>query len=847
MRIEILRGVCVAMVLAGSVTGLQARQAPTTAPAPVQGQQVTIDPGDAALAERICGRALQILESDSIKPQQLRLAAAMLAAANRLNMAEPRFPRLQAEAAMQLNDSEQALAALNAYRMLGSYYPEVADDRLAQTQVIELHTAAMDAAEKKVEYLRGLVNTPQLLPEVRAVAAVNCAKILQERAQNTEAMEMIGKALEANPLNMDALRINQQRLMQEGQPDQRVANLLLMLRANPAQPQVMSALGAECAMAGFTDTAAGWYQQSFSLSNKLGMAVNPTDVTNYISLLLASNKADEAWDTVRGLLAADPTSAEGAMMNLLVLRRLDPDISDDAARAEGLELARQVMTTRLSMLSEVLAGKTPTTQRSPSDPPATMPDIAADANRLKGSDNAELVQAYADTLSDFAFIELYFPRAVDRARPLIDAARVLYGEQHPKIARLDGQVLLLENKLEEAKVRLGAAAEADPLARMLLLNLGEKNTEAAWELIEQHPAGVLGSFLRDGLHEQIVGTTPPTPDFAEAVRKQVASFPGEWLGIIEDPKKFYQLRAEPHKVTHYYGDALVATVILTNISNYPLVVGPEGAVRPDLWFDVEIRGIIQRPMRGVAYDRLGHKTMLPGESMIRTVRLDQGALAGALRNNPTLSIPMFFSVQTNPTTISTGVSPGLMGQRAQFAKVMERVSSPLNEKSRDSMLSQISTGTPEVKIRQAELFTAFLERMRASDNPQPVTKFLDDLQQSIEKLRRDPNPAVRSWALYQLAKLQEPEKRLGFVQTLLRSEHWQSRLMATAVISTLPRAQWKGLLQPIAEQDPEPILRNVASAMAEVADLPEDASNTDSSAEDPALRGSVPEIPAAPK
>src|SRR4051812_4542539 len=120
MRTQLVIG-CIALAL---LTSVAHAAAPTTDPV-----------GDDALAERLAQMAQSNLASRSISDIVLREAAALLEAACKLSPTDPRFPKLRAEAALALHDSD---AALEAFKQSAA---QDGNDQVAQVNIIDLYAA----------------------------------------------------------------------------------------------------------------------------------------------------------------------------------------------------------------------------------------------------------------------------------------------------------------------------------------------------------------------------------------------------------------------------------------------------------------------------------------------------------------------------------------------------------------------------------------------------------------------------------------------------------------------------------------------------------------------------------
>src|SRR5690606_22871624 len=108
-------------------------------------------------------------------------------------------------------------------------------------------------------------------------------------------------------------------------------------------------------------------------------------------------------------------------------------------------------------------------------------------------------------------------------------------------------------------------------------------------LLSEHPAGLIGAFLAGELRQFGVRVQPhpSAADLADEVR----AFSRDWPQAYTNPGVFYNVRVQPLKVSHQIGEPILARVEIQNNSTlYALSIDNQGAIRPDLWFDVRIQG-----------------------------------------------------------------------------------------------------------------------------------------------------------------------------------------------------------------------------------------------------------------
>lgn len=782
-------------------------------PASAQAQQAAVadavDPtGTAAVAERLARMAQMSLSGKELTDDHWRQASALLKAACRLNPAEPRFSKLLLDASLQLDDTEAAVAALEMYLKVRP------GDQLAKLQLIDLYLTQMETAEKRLEYLTGqLVENTALAKELRSAAATRAARLYLDRDQRAQSYAMLDQALALEPLNPEACAMQYARLSSEGAPPaQRVAALLAMLRANPAQPSAMTLLGDELADVGLHELSQQWYARGFDLAQRLGQPIDPASYLSSAAgaLVLGQSKTAEA--RASGLLAMDPTNYDAQLLRLLAIRRVG---TEDQLK-QAIEATTGVLVERANVVHRARTG-----QDAPSTQPAgelfqRIPDPATEVAAIKQADNPQLAEAYADTLSSLAMLQIVLAKNPGDGQRLLDAVKQLVPDDSVVSARLEGWLLLTTGKTDEARAKLQAVADRDPLSRLGLIRLdadaGEQAAaqEQARQLLGAHPSGLLGAILSTMLADLEV-RGEPSPASVD-VRAELAKFPMDWLDILDRPAGFYTLSAEAPRVSHGFGEPILATVTIKNTSRHDITMGPSGTLRPDLWFDCAMRGVTNQTVPGVAFDRMGGKLVLRrNDSVTHVVRVDQGQLWQMMQGNPSTGFPLFFSVFTNPAPAATVAAPGPAGYRSEFRRPVERAATPIFQpQERNAVFNALALGTAGEKVRMQEMLAQYTTLL-AQQQQQDFGESIVQLKQAVEQGMGEGDPSVRAWSGYVTTLLADDARRPQLATRLAASRDPIQRLLIAAAVDALPAESRTQVLNQLAE-DSDPVVRQYAQA-----------------------------------
>jgi tetratricopeptide (TPR) repeat protein len=752
---------------------------PTTNPAEME--------ADAALAERIAGLAQSALPtkvpSNDLWEPILQQMAAMLSAANKLDPTNARISRLGLDANLRLHDDDGAIAALNAIRRADPA------DQFAQIQLIDLYAGRMETAVAKVAYFKYLMSEVTAVPPaVRSHTGVECARLLLERGETQTAKSLLHEALVLNPLNGEALRLHYDMLPPNTSSFERVAGLLAILKSNPSQTRspaepgdlyYAAQLGDQLAANGLAEDAIAWYRAALALSMSGGYPDLNSARACAVQMLL-NDQADGAAGLAAQLIKVEPNNPDNWFLDLAILRFAGA--KDDYAKA--LPQAANVMANGLiEILNQIAAPGTQkaTTRPITDDTALTLPDLALTVAQLNQTGDAQLKAKFVEAVSDLAMVEIYFAQQADAAPKLLDALGAILPADSPQVIRLSGWTDLVAGRTAQARTKLATIAARDPLAELGLIKLtamdpANQHTAAnsGRQLISQHPSGLLAAIIWDGLRGLDVKIV--TSGQSDLVKQEIDAFPKDWLKILNQPQGFYALHVEPVNVSLQFGEPLLATVSILNLTDSDLTIGPDGVIKPGMWFGAQVHGATDQNLGGVAYDQIAGPLVLPARQHIsQVIRLDQGQLLGILNSDPTVSMEVYGTILTNPTAGASGsLVPGPAGYSVRFATVFDRKATPPGGPDSQQAATDLTDGTSIQKIRAIELLAKYIQLIAASKDATDQTKqFQAVCYQSIFKARNDSSPAVSAWAEYTIGSMSAPQARSAAMSEMTDDPDWR--------------------------------------------------------------------------
>ena len=809
--------------------------APTTAPTQAVASGPPLNPappatqptdiaGDVELAERLCSVAQasipQKVKSNDQWPALWEQSGALLSAAVKLNPSEGRFPRLLAEVMLQSNDETGAIDALGKARRANP------SDQFAQTQVIDLYVNRMETAVEKIAYLKDILGRPAIAEPIRSHAGVVCASLMMDRGQTEAAHNVLSEALRLNPYNAAALKMRYETLPPAATNFERCEALMEILRANPAQPEIAAALADRLASAGIVDDSLPWFNLAASLYAKQGRS-NLDLALNLACELFIAKQNGAASNLTNQLCLVSPGASGNWFLKVLIAHSR----GDDAGYQTAMKQATNALTNSLVSLMPKSPGQASSTTK-PIDSPevSALPDLQPAVDAMLKSPPPPQREAFELALADLATLQVYFAQKPGDAAPVIAALKQLTPTS-TVINRLEGYSALDGGNLDEAKHAFEACRGKDPLGELGLVRLQAKDSTqvqaaslAGRALLNAHPSGLLGAFLLDGLRD-LRGEIIPSKE-ADALKVQVEQFPTDWLRVIDNPQNFYALRVDPIALARDYGEPLLARLTVLNLTTNPLPLGATGVLKPDLWFNANVRGVATQRFDAIAYDRLAAPLVLaPQEMFSQVIRLDQGALQQLLDANFSQTIEIIGDVISNPVAAGNGqVMSGPGGYHITFAHPFSRNAAPLNGPAAQRALTTLTSGTPEDKFAAIDLLGVYLRYIAA--NPAPgnanQSQTVGVFEDALHKATSDAVPAVAAWAALTAVRATPSASTEQQIVDLTQSGDWRHRQISLLAANALS-ADAQMRIATSLSADPEPSVRTAADARLKYLALPSTA------------------------
>ncbi|HEX8912929.1 MAG TPA: hypothetical protein VF796_11255, partial [Humisphaera sp.] len=836
-----------------------------------------------AIAARFSTAAQEVLRAPNAErdPAAWRLACTFLEAAQRLDTQEPRYPRLRALSLFDLGDADQAAPALAAYLSLvpdddfarlrlAEHYAsrmQTTDERLKYYRhLMDTPTIRPEVKSRVATWAAGL-----LLERSQSDAAAMVATAIGLDPLNVYAQRMHWALvardgtpeqrlrsqlaqLRCDPSQIQVLTAVGRELAAAGLVRDGAKwygwGLAVALRTEtPVDPSFL----VEYASLLFLD---GQPQAADEVLGRM-LAMNQTVVPAWFLQMIvrrggAGGAGNVAFEEVTQR-AREQLAARASTLSRLIKEEADaaaaagPVTTAPASRPASRPTSRPDGSLAPIDLRSGLAGGAAGGPLAPGDTAGPGADALAETIRLLKQPGASeyYLQEFTEAIGDLAWCEVYFARNETAAVTWIDALAKLLGDAHPAVSRDRGFLQILRRDDAGAMKTLWPLRKADPAAAMGvadLLSRGSWNGPAApaagtsrpataparspdtdpdvlvQRLLDEHPTGLTGALVAGHFRDRKLFARPA------AVAAQLSTilareFPLELLDVVARPELFYAPSGRPAKDRTRVGDPVMARVSLTNRSDFDLPIGPDGIIKPDLWFDTRVVLGVERPFPMSGSDRLAGPLVLKARSeMSQVVRVDTGAVADALRERPSASVDIYATVMTNPlVTKDYKVIAGPGGVRREFPGRLIRVGAPVGQDlQRKRLYDAVAGGLPNEKLWALDVLAAQVEQTRGPDIDKVQVPFGREFLEQISRARGDRVPQVAGWATLLDLRLADPndpkgaEARLRAAEALARSPAWENRLLSVWAGRALPVADRKRVVSIIAA-DAHPLVRQAAA------------------------------------
>ncbi len=571
------------------------------------------------------------------------------------------------------------LAALDrpeeARQALAAYAERRPGDVAARLQWVELAARTLQDADARARFCARYLERGDVPDSLASDLRRRLAEYHYERGEFGRAEIEASTALRLYPFNLSARLLLQEMRSSRPTPAQRVEVLLAILAMSPGRVDAAWELGDLLMAHRLPLEAEKWYRHAARVIQKVPEQAPPVEL--YVArchALLEGGELDQA-----DAIAADLLGREQGAVELYGIR------SRVAARQGRAEAARSQIDAAAAAWTSILGDS----------PGALPPGVLASAAWFFAEED---------------------PQPAEAAK----LARAALAEQPDSILakRALGSALRQQGDLDGARKALEPGALADAatgIAYARVLHAQGETAAAADHLRRAAELPMTGELFEvvTALMKQWEVPVPETQPAASDIRALLDRFPSQVLDYAVEPEKFLRLRVEPAREVLAPGEPWSCTVVLENVGPFPVTIGQEMMVSPDLLCRIESRGDRMRTCVPPVRIGLGERPqLLPGDALKVIETLDIGSLRPAMIATAQVTHEVEVTAVLNPLYLSSEdgrerLVPGIGGMSVGSVR-LRRAGLNAGEDTVRGLIARAQSGRPEERAEAMERLAMLL-------------------------------------------------------------------------------------------------------------------------------------------
>lgn len=345
-------------------------------------------------------------------------------------------------------------------------------------------------------------------------------------------------------------------------------------------------------------------------------------------------------------------------------------------------------------------------------------------------------------------------------------------------------------------------------------------------VIARDPGSVAAEAAKDLLKEQGGRYIPPVdPDIVGDALQGLFKF--GFAPTLVLPERILSVQLNLRGTEFPYGSDFDAVISIKNNSSDPLVLSDRGLFRGNIRIDARITGDIDRDIPDVVSMKAPTQYLvLPDKTLLIPVRLISGELRRLLLIHPQASLDIEFILYLDPVVGSDGAVSNRLANLPVVKATATRPGLELSGKYLRSRFNLISTGQSQQKVKTAQLFVGLLaEQYEMSDRTPPYKFMYADWMPTmfrnalIHESGLLLNPSEGEWVvkvhtMAQMTLLSMDHALVNAAAENLSNNDWPVRMMACYLLAGAKTADFTRVLEWAAEYDPNPLVREMAAALA---------------------------------
>lgn len=376
----------------------------------------------------------------------------------------------------------------------------------------------------------------------------------------------------------------------------------------------------------------------------------------------------------------------------------------------------------------------------------------------------------------------------------------------------------------------GPTNQISELARGRLL-LANGQTEAGLKVLQAAVGRDAGSLAADQgrrLLAKYQQPYTPTVKAQNVLGALVNSLGDHIVPEFSPPHEMLKAKLGTTNTAIPFGGSLGGILTIINQSNEPLIIGPRGLFQGRIRVDAQVSGALTRTFADlVTLDLFGAQAVAPHRSTTAQLPLIVGPLRQLLHAHPQASLNIEFRVYLDPAQREDG---SIWNRLVDVEPVRLEIGRPgvkITEKSLRTKYNAIALTDSRTKIQTAKLFVGLLKEQQIMAEEGVLYKFryADWMPGWLSSALTDPaglllNVVDNDWEVkvHTLNTLEGLDLHAGLLEILgqnLQDPHWPVRFCTVGLIAANPTPGFNRVLAWSAKHDVHPLVRNLATLLAE--------------------------------
>ena len=275
-----------------------------------------------------------------------------------------------------------------------------------------------------------------------------------------------------------------------------------------------------------------------------------------------------------------------------------------------------------------------------------------------------------------------------------------------------------------------------------------------------------------------------------------------------------------------YGSMIDASVIITNKSQQPVVISPEGLFKGNIRVDAEVKGDINATIPKLVTKKIRPSLAIePEKSSSIPLQFSAGALEQLLNRHPQASLDIELTLYLDPIVAPDGTVSSLIGAAPARLK-LTRPAIQLNTGYMKQRLGVLKRGQQGQKLISARLFTGLIAEQQSMTGSKALYRYMRAdpalLNSAVLQCLEDEDTLLKIQTMAAMLPLRLDYELVQSVAADLGHDDWPIRMMAMFLLGKSDNSHFQAVLNDKALNDPNPVVRDMAAALGATVALPQD-------------------------